>query len=97
MESEDGVMHYSEQLFRMLGQGIYYSRTPSPPKEMMLSKESWGLSSKDVLYGCLQSTFKFHPTFDYIIRDILLSSERFFLLVVEVRSYLSIHNAQLRY
>jgi protein O-GlcNAc transferase len=84
-EPEDGQNHYSERLIRLKQPGIYYTRPTLPPPA---NRETFGLPSEGVLYLCPQSSFKFHPEFDQIIRDLLRrDSQGWFVLLEGVSSH----------
>jgi hypothetical protein len=70
---------YSEQVVLLAGQGIWYRRPPletaeSEPQEHPLAfRRSLGLNDAWTVHMCAQSLFKLHPSFDYVLRDILLA------------------------
>ncbi|MFO0199807.1 MAG: tetratricopeptide repeat protein, partial [Alphaproteobacteria bacterium] len=62
MEPEDGALHYSEKLIRLPNLALYVEPGAGapPPKD-------FGLPEGRVLYGCLQSLFKYLPRYDDIL------------------------------
>jgi hypothetical protein len=80
---------YSEQVVLLAGQGIWYRRPPPtnspllptssmegsrPEEENPLAfRRSLGLEDHWTVHMCAQSLFKLHPSFDYVLRDVLLN------------------------
>jgi protein O-GlcNAc transferase len=85
METASGQFHYTEQLVRPDGQGIWYKPIPLPPQHMLYDRSRFGLNASSVVYACLQSNFKLHASFDGVLRDILLSVNNSVLMMVEDR------------
>jgi predicted O-linked N-acetylglucosamine transferase (SPINDLY family) len=63
--------HYSEKLYllRKLPTLAYYYRPAR--SERTISRDRLGIPAHGTLYACPQALFKFHPDFDWIIREIL--------------------------
>ncbi len=82
-EPAEGEQHYSEQLVRLPTLGVYYERPQlSGPNR---TRESFGLASDRHLYLCPQTLFKFHPTFDEVLRGILRADPQGEVAVIEGR------------
>ena len=78
MEPDDAATHYSEKLFRLPNLALYLepgSTTP-PAKE-------FGLSEGRVLYGCLQSLFKYLPRYDDILPRIAAEVPKALFIFIE--------------
>ena len=71
IEAADG--HYSETLVRLPTYNTCYLR-PSPP-DPLPTRAALGLPEDGTLYVCPQSLFKFHPTFDALLRAVLEGDE----------------------
>lgn len=69
MEPADAESHYTEKLMRFETLGLFVDR----PKVAASSKQraDFGLPRDKHLYACLQSLFKFHPDFDFLLAEIL--------------------------
>ena len=71
----NGSDAYAEQLVRLQGQAIWYTKYPLPaplePDARRSARVSVGLPADGVVYMCLHSTFKFQPSFDRVLGDIL--------------------------
>jgi len=68
MEPENGADHYSERLIRLPNLALYLTpRATTPPKQ------DFPLPEGRVLYGCLQSLFKYLPHYDHILPRIASS------------------------
>ncbi len=70
-EPEDGASHYSEKLMCLhdVGSVAYYYKPDLP--DPLKPRGDFGLSEDAHLYICPQALFKFHPTFDHILGEIL--------------------------
>jgi protein O-GlcNAc transferase len=78
MEPDDAATHYSEKLFRLPNLALYLepgSTTP-PAKE-------FGLPEGRVLYGCLQSLFKYLPRYDDILPRIAAEVPKALFIFIE--------------
>jgi predicted O-linked N-acetylglucosamine transferase (SPINDLY family) len=62
MEPEDAQSHYSEQLVRIPNLGLYLT-TPQP---IQIAQRNFSLPEGAILFGCLQSLFKYLPQYDCI-------------------------------
>ncbi|URR35651.1 hypothetical protein NBE99_00470 [Thermosynechococcus sp. HN-54] len=69
MEPPDGDKHYTEKLVRLKNLGIAFSPLPPDPRSP-ITREEFGLKGDGVIYGCLQSVFKYLPQFDNIYPEI---------------------------
>ena len=83
LETENAADHYSETLVRLANLGTYYER-PAPIKTQ-LPRAFWGLPEEANLYICPQTLFKFHPSFDAILRDILARDPHGHLVLIDGR------------
>ncbi len=59
MEPGDAQDHYTEKLVRMPNLALYLDETEEAPASP--AAQSFGLPEGRVLYGCLQSLFKYLP------------------------------------
>ena len=78
MEPADGAAHYSEKLIRLPNLALYVepnAATP-PPKD-------FGLPEGRVLYGCLQSLFKYLPRHDDILPRIAAEVPKALFVFIE--------------
>ena len=66
MEPADAQAHYTERLVRLPNLALYLEE----PKERPASGKSFGLPEGRVLYGCLQSLFKYVPRYDSVYPQI---------------------------
>ncbi len=69
MEPPDGGEHYTEELMRLPGLGIYYEEAPragGAPR----SREDFGLRENALVYLCCQSLYKYLPRHDRILAAI---------------------------
>ena len=64
MEPPDADDHYTEKLVRLPNLSIYY--TPPEIKHAELSRKTFNLRPKSVLYHCCQSLYKHSPQYDEI-------------------------------
>lgn len=62
MEPENGADHYSEKLIRLPNLALYVTPSATTPP-----KQDFPLPEGHVLYGCLQSLFKYLPRYDHIL------------------------------
>lgn len=72
MEPADGEKYYTEKLVRLKNLGIAFSPLP-PDRRSPITREEFGLKPDAVIYGCLQSVFKYLPQFDDIYPEIALA------------------------
>jgi protein O-GlcNAc transferase len=81
-EPEEAEAYYTERLIRLNRLPCYYYRTlaASIPK---FSKAELGLPENGILYGCLQSMFKFHPDFDAVLAAIATGDPTGYLILPE--------------
>ena len=78
MEPADGASHYSEKLIRLPNLALYVEpNTAIPP-----AKE-FGLPEGRVLYGCLQSLFKYLPRYDDILPRIAAEVPKALFVFIE--------------
>lgn len=64
IEPEEADNHYTEQLIRLPNLSIYYAPWELPCAEV--SRETFGLRNKAVVFHCCQSLFKFLPQYDIV-------------------------------
>lgn len=72
--------HFSEKLVRLRDFTTYYYR---PEAEAWPDREALGLPEDEHLYACLQTLFKFHPSFDGFLGDILRADPKGRVLLIE--------------
>ena len=65
MEPEDAQDHYTETLIRMPNLALYLEDEGEAPPPA--SRDDFGLPEGRVLYGCLQSLFKYLPRYDDLL------------------------------
>ena len=68
-EPRGASKYYSEQLIRLRYLTSYYYRPQVPNIEF--TRDDYGLPDDVVLYVCPQTLFKFHPSFDGVLGDLL--------------------------
>ncbi|HEY9806466.1 MAG TPA: hypothetical protein V6D04_07855, partial [Candidatus Obscuribacterales bacterium] len=68
MEPENGEAHYSEQLVRLPGISIAYTKPTLP--ELTKTRADFGLRSDAVVYLSCQSLFKYLPQYDFVFAAI---------------------------
>lgn len=68
IEPENAQAHYSEGLMLLDHIPCFYEPLKVTPKPL---RDQFGIKATDHLYVCVQSTFKFHPDFDAVIKEIL--------------------------
>lgn len=73
--------HYSECLVRLRTMGICYERPQKTGKAR--DRDYFGLNTDSHLYLCPQTLFKFHPSFDPVLRDILTADPQGELVLIE--------------
>jgi len=61
---------YSEQVVLLAGQGIWFAAPELPVS--LTGRAPFGLGEGWTVYACPQSLFKLHPSFDLVLRDVLL-------------------------
>lgn len=67
-ETEESDSHYSEQLVRLPNAGLYLHPVVEP--EEVLTREDFGLPAERLIYGSVQSIFKYIPQFDWVYAEI---------------------------
>jgi protein O-GlcNAc transferase len=67
-EAAGAEANYTEKLVRLKHLPLYYFRPLTAPAR---SRADFNLPADAHLYGCLQSTFKLHPSFDVALGEIL--------------------------
>ena len=78
MEPADGAAHYSEKLIRLPNLALYVEpNTATPPPK------DFGLPEGRVLYGCLQSLFKYLPRYDDILPRIAAEVPKALFVFIE--------------
>ena len=80
-EPHDAKSHYSEELILFKGFSTYYS--PPDYESLEYDRGQFGLNADENLYVCPQSLFKFHPSFDPILVDILCSDDRARIIILD--------------
>jgi protein O-GlcNAc transferase len=80
-ETDQAANHYSERLIRMRALPVCYRRPSFDVSRMQRTR--FGLSDDCTLYLCLQTLFKFHPSFDPMIAAILRGDPNGFLILIE--------------
>jgi protein O-GlcNAc transferase len=79
-ESESAFEHYSEKLVLLEKRPLCY---PRPELTRVMTRDDFGLSTNDHIYLCPTTPFKVHPSFDAILRDILINDPNGRLVLVE--------------
>ncbi len=69
MEPEQGDLDYCETLVRLKNLGIQFSPHPED-RRSPITREEFGLKPDAVIYGCLQTWYKYLPQFDYVYPEI---------------------------
>lgn len=64
METEESDSHYSEKLVRLPNAGLYFHPVVEPDEE--LTRKDFDLPEGRILYGSVQSLFKYIPQYDWI-------------------------------
>ncbi|MEO5336021.1 MAG: tetratricopeptide repeat protein [Magnetospirillum sp. WYHS-4] len=72
--------HFTETLVRLRDFTTYYYR---PEPETWPDRAALGLPEDERLYACLQTLFKFHPSFDSVMGDILRADSKGRILLIE--------------
>jgi predicted O-linked N-acetylglucosamine transferase (SPINDLY family) len=67
MEPADAQDHYSEKLVRMPNLALYLEEREAEEEEAQDAASGFGLPEGRVLYGCLQSLFKYLPRYDALL------------------------------
>lgn len=78
MEPDDADQHYSEKLIRLPNLALYLE-----PGSIIPSPKDFGLPEGRVLYGCLQSLFKYLPRYDDILPRIAAEVPRALFVFIE--------------
>jgi hypothetical protein len=63
MEPEDAQSHYTERLVRLPNLALYLN----PPAPRLVQSRDFDLPKGRVLFGCLQSLFKYLPHYDHVL------------------------------
>jgi predicted O-linked N-acetylglucosamine transferase (SPINDLY family) len=73
IEGEGAEAHYSEKLYRMKTLPTRYARPEIPPdiRNVLRSRDGFGLDPAKHIYLCQQSVIKHHPDLDVMIGEIL--------------------------
>ena len=72
--------HYTERLVRLPNLAVCYDRPEIPPRA---DGAYFSLPAGANLYGCLQTLFKFHPSFDAVLADILRRDAKGRLVMID--------------
>lgn len=81
MERHDKILsHYTEQPVVLGGSGIWYEDI-KPPSQT-LSKTKLGMKETDILFLCMQSSYKLHPDFDYVFKSLLERVPNSYIMMV---------------
>ena len=70
MEPPDGQNHYSEELIRLSGTGIYYEEPQLPRQAPTKTRQDFGLREDSTVFLCCQSLFKYLPRHDRMLARI---------------------------
>ena len=81
LEVDGGDDHYTERLVRLATPPVCYQRPalPAVPK----TRSAFGLDDETHVYLCPQTLFKFHPSFDPLIKSILEHDPEGELVLIE--------------
>lgn len=79
MEPENAQSHYSETLVRLPNLALFLT----PPSPRTSAPEQFDLPKDAVLYGCLQSLFKYLPQYDYVFPQIAKETPEAFFVFLE--------------
>jgi len=82
-EAEGAEANYTEKLVRFKNLPLYYYRPPQAPPRM---REDFKLPADAHVYGCLHSTFKLHPQFDFVLGELLRRDASGILLIPKTGS-----------
>ncbi len=74
VELPDAEQHYTERLVRASTLLTYQTPVVLPPSPR--TRDDFGLSGEQHVYGCVQNLGKFHPDFDAVLADILRRDPR---------------------
>jgi predicted O-linked N-acetylglucosamine transferase (SPINDLY family) len=70
--------NYTERLVRLPHLPLYYFRPPpAPPRD----RAYFNLPADAHVYGCLQATFKLHPSFDFVLGELLRRDPKGIVLI----------------
>ena len=78
MEPTDGATHYSEKLIRLPNLALYIE-----PDATLPPKQDFPLPEGRVLYGCLQSLFKYLPRYDDMLPRIAAAVPQALFVFIE--------------
>ena len=70
MEPGDAQEHYSEDLVRLPGVGVSFTKPVIPKVILTKTRRDFGLREDAVIYLCCQSVFKYSPQQDVIVAQI---------------------------
>lgn len=87
MEPGDGASHYCEELVRLPGVGVGFTKPVIPKVILSKTRRDFGLRDDAVVYLCCQSIFKYSPQQDEIVARIakrIPNSQFVFLTTNEV-------------
>jgi protein O-GlcNAc transferase len=73
MEPKDGERHYSEDLTRLPGIGVYYEKPVLPTIVFDKTRLDFGLREDSTVYLSCQSSYKYLPEFDHVFAEIAKS------------------------
>jgi len=86
LESNEGWKEYSEQLIRLEGQAIWYTKFIAAPPAQQSNKEKWSWhTGNTTVYICPQSAYKIHPDFIETIGNILTQVPNSHLVLLQAR------------
>jgi uncharacterized protein (TIGR03032 family) len=83
LEVGDADAHYTERLARLPSLGTYYERPQVTADESLRTR--LGVGADAHLYVCPQTLFKFHPSYDPLLAEILRRDPQGLLLLVQGR------------
>lgn len=81
IEGNCSEIHYTEKLIKFGSLPTFYS--PIIPTHAFSSTTNFEIQHDLNLYGCLQSLFKLHPDFDYILEGILQQDKKARIVLLE--------------
>ncbi|MBX9696172.1 MAG: tetratricopeptide repeat protein [Cyanobacteria bacterium] len=91
METEDSDKHYSEKLVRVANNGWYVKEETLPSTH--LPRSAFGIPEEAVVYGAVQSLFKYLPQYDYIFPTIAKQVPNAFFVFVGYGDHEVVNNA----
>lgn len=87
MEPPDVSGHYSEELVRLSGVGVSFTKPVVPSLLLLRTRKDFGLRDDSVVYLCCQSIFKYSPEQDELVARIakrVPNSQFVFLVTNEI-------------